>query len=101
MKILIVGSGPAGLAAAITARNFGFEVTVLEQTPFPRHRPGETLHPAMEPLLASIGGASALLEGNYLRHLGTWLEWGAKGEFREFGKDETGLWRGFQALRDD
>jgi flavin-dependent dehydrogenase len=101
MSLLVIGGGPAGAAAAITARMAGVDVTILDESRFPRFRPGETLHPGLEPLLASIHAESALLGGDYLRHSGTWVRWGARDEFVPFGADEAGSWRGFQAPRDD
>ena len=101
MSLLVIGGGPAGAAAAITASRAGVDVTILDESRFPRFRPGETLHPGLEPLLASMGARNALLVGEYLRHDGTWVRWGARDEFVPFGEDETGLWRGFQAPRED
>ena len=99
--ILVIGGGPAGAAAAITARQAGIEVVILEELTFPRFRPGETLHPGMEPLLERLGARQSILEGDYFRHAGTWVEWGARKGFVPFGGDEAGPWRGFQARRDD
>ena len=41
--MVIVGGGPAGSAAAITARQLGCSVLVLEAERFPRHHVGESL----------------------------------------------------------
>src|SRR5437773_1001565 len=100
MNLLVIGGGPAGTAAAIAARQAGLDVTILDESRFPRFRPGETLHPGLEPLLASLRAQNALLDGDYLRHDGTWVRWGARDEFVPFGQDETGSWRGFQAPRE-
>ena len=75
--------------------------TILEETPFPRFRPGETLHPGLEPLLERLGAAAVVAKGGYLRHAGTFVEWGARCGFVPFGEDAGGPWLGFQAPRGD
>jgi len=99
--IVVIGGGPAGAAAAITARQAGIGVVILEASRFPRFRPGETLHPGLEPLLLHLGARDALVAGNYFRHSGTWVEWAGRREFVPFGKDASGPWLGFQAPRGD
>jgi flavin-dependent dehydrogenase len=68
---------------------------------FPRHRPGETLHPGVEPLLARLGALGRVLDAGYLRHDGTWVQWNDSRRFVPFGADDAGPWRGYQATRDD
>ena len=41
--LLVIGAGPAGCAAAITARQRGLATVVLEAERFPRHHVGESL----------------------------------------------------------
>lgn len=101
MTLVVVGGGPAGAAAAITARQAGMAVTLLEASRGPRFRPGETLHPGVEPLLEQLGARRSILDGAYLRHTGTWVQWGGAPEFVPFGCDDDGPWRGFQAPRAD
>jgi flavin-dependent dehydrogenase len=91
----IVGAGPAGAASAITLRQAGLSVVILERERFPRDRPGETLHPGIEPLLTQLGVKP---DPAWPRHAGHWVEWSAgERRFEAFGQD----WRGFQALRRD
>jgi flavin-dependent dehydrogenase len=97
----VIGGGPAGAAAAISARHAGIDVVLVEKSRFPRFRPGESLHPGVEPLLERLGTRHAVLEGDYFRHPGTWIEWGARQGFVPFGEDESGPWLGFQAPRGD
>ena len=40
VPIVVVGAGPVGLVAALTARHHGFPVVVLEAEPEDRRRPG-------------------------------------------------------------
>ena len=99
VDLLVIGGGPAGAAAAITARNSGAEVTIIEESRFPRFRPGETFHPGMEPLLIKLGANRLVKDAGHLRHAGTWIEWGDRREFIPFGEDAEGEWRGFQIPR--
>ena len=55
-NILVLGGGPAGSAAAITAASLGMKVTLLERECFPRHAPGESLHPGGSTLATSTWG---------------------------------------------
>lgn len=100
MNVVVVGGGPAGVAAAITVKQAGMAVTLLDACRGPRFRPGETLHPAVEPILDQLNARAALHDG-CLRHSGTWVEWGSPPEFVPFGADDSGAWRGFQAPRPD
>jgi flavin-dependent dehydrogenase len=103
LDLLILGGGPAGAAAAITARQAGCRVVVLERSMFPRDRPGETLHPGIEPLLRSLGAWEDVERAAYLRHTGVWTA-GADEEQRRFepyGHDDSGEWLGLQAPRRD
>ncbi|RPH80096.1 MAG: FAD-dependent oxidoreductase, partial [Nitrospiraceae bacterium] len=47
MSAVILGGGPAGAAAALTLLDAQIPVTIVEREPFPRYRPGETLHPGV------------------------------------------------------
>jgi flavin-dependent dehydrogenase len=105
-KILIIGGGPAGTAAAILAARFGLSVTLIESTKFPRYRPGETLHPGVEPLLDRLGVKQDILAAKFIRHTGIWISRNSgsdddknsnKRKLIAFGGDEKGPWLGYQA----
>ncbi|CAA9514798.1 MAG: hypothetical protein AVDCRST_MAG67-3023, partial [uncultured Solirubrobacteraceae bacterium] len=53
--VAIVGTGPAGAAAAIACARSGLRVALLERSRLPRERPGETLHPGVEAPLRELG----------------------------------------------
>src|SRR5688572_25724079 len=99
--VLIAGGGPAGAATAIAWAVRGARVVLCERDATPRERPGETLHPGVEPLLAQLGVADRLAGVTGARHSGTWIEWGSARRFEAFGEDERGAWQGFQIWRPD
>jgi len=99
--VLIAGGGPAGAAAAITCARNGVRVILCERDAIAGERPGETLHPGIEPLLAQLGVADRLAAVTGARHSGIWIEWGGARRFEAFGADERGAWQGYQVWRAD
>lgn len=99
--VLIAGGGPAGAAAAITCAGHGMRVILCERDAAAGDRPGETLHPGIEPLLAQLGVADRLAAVTGARHSGIWIEWGGARRFEAFGADERGAWQGYQVWRAD
>ena len=63
VDVVVVGGGPAGSAAALWCVRQGLRVVLLEREQFPRHRPGETLLPGVEPIFAQLGVAEAIARG--------------------------------------
>lgn len=99
VDLLIVGAGPAGSAAAISAAAAGLRVRVLERSAFPRHRPGETLHPGVEPVLAQLGVAEQVAAAAGARHEAQAVHWCGHRTVTAFGADDDGPWRGYQVDR--
>ncbi|KAA6453974.1 NAD(P)/FAD-dependent oxidoreductase [Bacillus atrophaeus] len=99
--VTVVGGGPAGAAAAISCAQMDLKVIIIEREQFPRYRPGETLHPGIEPLLKELGVEKQVCESGFLRHTGNWVQWDGERHFLPFGSDEAGQWLGFQAWRAD
>ena len=99
MNIVIVGAGPAGCAAAIGLAQRGIKPVLLDRERFPRHRPGESLHPGIEPVLRELGLWEPVATAGFLRHAGIWVEWDAPRRFVQFGNDSSGRWYGLQANR--
>ena len=99
--VVVVGGGPAGAAAAISCAKRNLRVILLERDVSGRERPGETLHPGAEPLLAQLGVADRLPAVAGTRHAGIWTSWCGPAKFEPFGADADGPWSGFQAWRAD
>jgi flavin-dependent dehydrogenase len=97
--LVVVGGGPAGAAAAITARAHGLSVVLLEREAAAIERPGESAHPGIEPLLAKLGVLDDVLAAGFVRHEGHWAAWGEPSRFVPFGRDARGSWRGYQLWR--
>jgi flavin-dependent dehydrogenase len=97
--VVIVGGGPGGAACAIKCAEAGLRVTLLERDRPGRERPGETLHPGIEPLFAELGIERDISAANFLRHEGHWISWADPLHFEAFGADERGSWLGFQVWR--
>ena len=73
---------------------------LVEREPEPKARPGEALHPGIEPLLEALGAADALRASTLTRYRGHWLgEGNGPRRFLGFGGDARGPWLGFQAER--
>lgn len=97
--VVVIGAGAGGSAAAIHCAKAGLKVALIERQEFPRHRPGETLHPGIEPLLEQLEVGEQIRTADFLRHEGNWVDWGDDKGFMPFGSDDRGIWRGFQATR--
>ena len=99
--VIVIGAGAGGAATAISCARSGLKVVLVEKQEFPRHRPGETFHPGIEPLLDRLGVGDKVRAANFLRHEGNWVDWGTETGLHPFGSDERGTWLGFQAPRAD
>jgi flavin-dependent dehydrogenase len=97
--VVIVGAGPAGCATAISCARHGLHVALIERQAFPRFRPGESLHPGIEPLLQQLGVAEQLCGPSARRFDGHWVTWNGAPRFNAFGADDCGIWRGFHLER--
>ncbi len=53
--VIIIGGGPAGATAAVTLRQAGRKVLVLEKEKFPRFHIGESLLPYNRPIFEELG----------------------------------------------
>ncbi len=99
--VIVIGGGPGGSAAAITCAARGLRVRLLERDSFPADRPGETLHPGVETVLAQLGVADRLAAVVGSRHAGIRIRWNDASRFEPYGQDAAGPWHGCQVWRAD
>lgn len=97
--LIILGAGPAGTATAIAAAQRGLRAVIVERERFPRHKPGETLHPGIESLLKELGVWEDVQRLGFVRHAGIQVTWGDDPKFVTYGDDKHGAWLGLQAWR--
>jgi flavin-dependent dehydrogenase len=67
---LVIGGGPAGVSAAITLRQAGREVLLLERARFPRYHIGESLIPGAVQLLQALGLDAAVAAAGFVEKPG-------------------------------
>jgi 2-polyprenyl-6-methoxyphenol hydroxylase-like FAD-dependent oxidoreductase len=97
--VIVAGGGPAGAVTAIACAQRGLHVRLFERAVFSGNRPGETLHPGIEPLLGQLGLADRFQATVGARHPGIWLSWGGRKQFQPYGTGHDGAWHGFQISR--
>ncbi|NHZ96789.1 FAD-dependent monooxygenase [Massilia sp. CCM 8734] len=77
VDVVILGAGPAGAAAAITlCRHTRLRVALVERRLFDPFRPGETVSPAVFPLMEYLGIARAGFEERHLQSYAHAAAWG-------------------------
>jgi len=98
-EVTVVGGSVAGAAAAIACRQRGLTTSLLEPQPEPRPAPGETLHPAMQPLFRALGVEDEIRAAGFMRHPGYRISSRNGTSTHFYGSDAGGEWRGYQADR--
>ena len=73
---LIVGGGPAGAATALLLSRLGLKVMLVDRSDKGRAPVGETLPPAIKPLLAELGLLERVGSSGYLPAVGVDAAWG-------------------------
>ena len=81
--MVIVGGGPGGSVCAARLRQLGRSVIVLEKTPFPHFRLGESLLPQTMHTLATIG-ALEKMQGRFIEKHGAQFHQDATGKPARF-----------------
>ena len=94
--VCVVGGGPAGSTVARRLALLGYDVCLIERASFPRPHVGESLSPAVLPVLDRLGLRDRVESAGFLRPDRSLVRWGARGEFVRFGAEECG----FQVDRD-
>ena len=74
-NVAIVGGGPAGAVAALSLARSGVDVVLFDSAK--RHaQVGETLPPAIRPVLDGLGLRAAMAAESHLPSIGNWSAWG-------------------------
>jgi flavin-dependent dehydrogenase len=100
--VIIIGSGPAGCAAAATCRQAGLQVLIVtghdEQNDFAGSSIGplESIHPGVSSLLNKIGAGGSEISATRALYSGIY----ASGKYTPLGEDENGKWEGMHIQRD-
>ena len=75
-EIVVMGGGPAGIAAAITLAHAGRQVAVIERSGYDNVRIGETLPPRTRVLLGALGLPADLGRDGHIEAPGIVAVWG-------------------------
>ncbi|MEP3478605.1 MAG: NAD(P)/FAD-dependent oxidoreductase [Fuerstiella sp.] len=99
--VCVIGGGPSGTAAAIGLAQAGLDVVLVERLAFPRHRPGESLHPGVEPLLSQLGVAEEIQQAGFRRFGGITTDWNpdTPRDYQHFASSPDKEWMGYQVER--
>ena len=98
--VLIVGTGPAGCAAAIRAASHGLSVALVERTRLTGVLPGEALHPDVNRVFDELGVTEAVSDAGFVRYPGWIRKRSGEQTFVPF-LGESGFRFGYQAWRSE
>jgi flavin-dependent dehydrogenase len=101
VDVVVIGSGVAGTAAAVSCRQLGLKTLLIEPSPDATNIPGETLHPGVMPLLQALGIDKQVNASGYHRHTGYIVRTGTTATVHEYGTELSGSWLGYQIVRSD
>ena len=76
--VFILGSGPAGLCAAIRLLDMGYTVGMIEQKEFPRPQIGESLSPGIFNIFEYLHASHLLDDNGYLKNVSAKVLWESK-----------------------
>lgn len=78
VDVAVIGGGPAGAAIALGLLNRGYSTVVVERSDYSGARIGETLPPAIQPLLISLGVWDQFVAGKHSPSFGIRSAWGGE-----------------------
>ncbi len=95
IDVLIIGSGPAGIAAAISCVKAGLKTTIItkannEAKINDQPQPSESIHPGLSVLLKYLGCEGAIPFSSLSMYEGIW----SNAEFNSFGSHKEKSWVG-------
>ena len=76
VDVAVLGGGPAGAAIALELLNRGYSTVVIERSDYRGARIGETLPPAIQPLLVRLGIWDRFLAGKHAPSFSIRAAWG-------------------------
>ena len=76
--VCVLGGGPAGSVAALRLAALGYEVCLVERSPFPRRRVGESLTSGIWPLLDEMGLRGRVEDAGGFPSAEAMVEWAGK-----------------------
>ncbi|MGH3822909.1 MAG: NAD(P)/FAD-dependent oxidoreductase, partial [Pseudonocardiaceae bacterium] len=79
-EVCVVGGGPAGAALATRLAQLGHHVMIIEACRFPRPHVGESLSPAIWPLLETLGVQERVAARGFTRVTRARVRWRGDGE---------------------
>lgn len=91
VDVCVVGAGPAGSTLAARLAQLGHDVCLIERSPFPRPRLGESLTPGVLPLLEATGARAAVESAGYRRISTVHLHWDRDPEERRDSRERGRL----------
>jgi flavin-dependent dehydrogenase len=100
-QILVIGGGPGGSTAATLLAREGFEVTLLEQSFFPRYHIGESLLPSILQIVDLLGAREKMESYGFQRKQGAFLAWGREQWGLNFGELAGEHTYAFQVIRSE
>jgi flavin-dependent dehydrogenase len=98
-EVCVVGGGPAGAALAARLARLGRDVVVVERHRFPRAHVGESLSPAIWPLLDTLGVGEQVATAGSTPAAEARVRWRADGEARVRVDNGASLERGLTVDR--
>ena len=99
VDIAVAGAGPAGATAAGLLAQLGYRVALLERAAFPRYHVGESLTPAIDPLLSFLGIREQIVDAGFMRMPGHTFRWNGDERTSYFGATAAGEVLGYQVWR--
>jgi flavin-dependent dehydrogenase len=100
-QVLVIGGGPGGSTAATLLAREGFEVTLLEQSFFPRYHIGESLLPSILQIVDLLGAREKMESHGFQRKQGAYLAWGREQWGLNFGELAGEHTYAFQVIRSE